>query len=83
MLQEVYDTTDEFRSKDSMPRCEVSTLRPNDVVLAECMFVRTEVLGGWQTKFHLTSMAVLHRQNELEEQRKGGTEVGAKFPWCL
>lgn len=83
LLREVYDGTQEYVSKDVMPSMPIAELRPNDVVLAECMFVRKEVLGGWQSAFHLTGIVQLQRFKEPDADSGEGMEGAIKFPWRL
>ncbi len=54
--KEIYDTTTSFQSRDVMTHLEPTALHMGDVVLAECWFVCKELLGTWQTTFHLMSI---------------------------
>lgn len=60
-----------------MERISVADFRPGDVVLAECWFVRRELLGGWQTSFHVKSLSKLTAPLRSVEP---GVEA-TPFPW--
>ncbi|KAL1944331.1 hypothetical protein VTO73DRAFT_3516 [Trametes versicolor] len=78
-LNEIYDATEVYTAKNDMARLAVTDLRPLDHLLAECWFVRKELLGGWQTTFQITSIA---RLRTTPEDMKPAVSKG-EFPWKL
>ncbi|EIW54758.1 uncharacterized protein TRAVEDRAFT_50896 [Trametes versicolor FP-101664 SS1] len=80
-LKEIYDATTSFESRDVMARLAPTALNVGDVVLAECWFVRKELLGEWQTAFHLTSISRLHEN--VTTQTSGAPPSFVSFPWKI
>lgn len=80
MLGNIYNATVAYEAKESMARLSATDLRPGDVLLAECWFVRKEVLGGWQTTFELTAISRIAAAD-------GGPAVitpkTTPFPWRI
>lgn len=57
VLHSVYDATSTYQRKDMMDVIDITVLRPPSVVLLECLYVRKELRGAWQTWFCITAIA--------------------------
>ncbi|KAL1942586.1 hypothetical protein VTO73DRAFT_6188 [Trametes versicolor] len=69
VLSSVYDATSTYRRKDEMCSMEITRLRPQDVVLVECLFVRKQLLGDWQTWFEIGAVAQITAAEDAVDTR--------------
>ncbi|KAI0355686.1 hypothetical protein OH77DRAFT_1436777 [Trametes cingulata] len=81
ILNEVYDATHRYTAKSAMPKLSVTALRPGDVILAECWFVRKQILGGWTTFFQIRSLAQLLASPAVPQPDVAHPAPHLPFPW--
>ncbi|OJT12391.1 hypothetical protein TRAPUB_11060 [Trametes pubescens] len=81
MLRRAYDARTEYKSKNEMPRVDITTFNVGDLVLAECWFVKKEAMGATTAFFSFRGISL------LEEGERGKTETvpvnDVQFPWSI